>query len=253
RRPIDLDDYVQIGRMAGALSQHADEAYDVLTDDRFRMIARRMFQALTEKGADNREARRPTTVATLAAGAMTRVPDIIRIVEDFRQPGRSFLMPSAGVALDARSVIDISHESLIRGWGRLRHWVEEEAESAKIYRRLAETAALHELGTAGLWHDPDLTHALTWRDNTRPNNAWAVRYHPGFAPAMAFLEQSGYARESERRQKEAKRKRALAASLSAAAGFAFVAVVAGTFWLSAERERDRAEQALEAADRAYDS
>src|SRR5262249_28114660 len=55
-RPIDLDDYVEIGRMSEALSQHADEAYDGLPNDRFRAIARRMFQALTEKGADNREA-----------------------------------------------------------------------------------------------------------------------------------------------------------------------------------------------------
>jgi hypothetical protein len=82
RRSIDLDDYFHVGRMAGALSQHADEAYDGLPDDRFRTIARRMFQALTEKGADNREARRPTTVATLADVANAPVSDVIRVVED---------------------------------------------------------------------------------------------------------------------------------------------------------------------------
>jgi tetratricopeptide (TPR) repeat protein len=247
RRPIDLDDYLQIGHMMGALSQHADEAYEGLPDDRLRATARRMFQALTEKGADNREARRPTTLAALAEVANAPVPDIIRIIEDFRQPGRSFLMPSASVAIDAGSVIDISHESLIRGWARLRKWVEEEAESAKIYRRLAETAALHEQGTAGLWHDPDLAHALAWRDKEHPNRAWAVRYHPGFAPAMSFLEKSRDERESERREKEGKRKRALALSLGAAVVCASIALVAVVNWLSANRERDRAEQALIAA------
>jgi hypothetical protein len=143
QRPIDVDDYLAIGCMAEALSQHADEAYDGLPDDHFRAIARRMFQALTEKGPDNREARRPTTVATLAEIANVPVSEIICTVEEFRQPGRSFLMPSAGVALEAGSVIDISHESLIRGWRRLRKWVEEEEESAKIYRRLSETAELN--------------------------------------------------------------------------------------------------------------
>ena len=44
QRPIDLDDYFQIGEMAGALSQHADEAYEELEDDRSRTIARRLFQ-----------------------------------------------------------------------------------------------------------------------------------------------------------------------------------------------------------------
>ena len=257
-RPIDLDDYLEIGRMSEALSQHADEAYDGLPNDRFRAIARRMFQALTEKGADNREARRPTTVATLADVADAPVSDIIRIVEDFRRPGRSFLMPPAHVVLGPDSVIDISHESLIRGWRRLRQWVEEEAESAKIYRRLAETAALHKLGTAGLWHDPDLEHALTWRDQENPNRAWADRYNPDFALAMAFLKRSRDAREMEQRQKEATRWRALAASLVAAAVLGIVAVVAVANWLSAQQalrtadtERDRAQQARIASDRAH--
>jgi hypothetical protein len=108
-----------------------------------------MFQALTEKGPDNREARRPTTVATLAQVTGVPFADIILIVAHFRRPGRSFLMPPAGVALDENSVIDISHESLIRGWQRLRKWVDEESESAKIYRRLAKTAALHREGRRG--------------------------------------------------------------------------------------------------------
>ena len=134
-----------------------------------------MFQALTEKGLDNREARRPTTVGTLAQVTGVPFPDIILVVDQFRRPGRSFLMPPAGIALDDGSVIDISHESLIRGWERLRKWVDEEADSAKVYRRLAQTAALHAQGTAGLWHDPDLEHALAWRDKEHPNAAWAER------------------------------------------------------------------------------
>ena len=138
-RPIDIDDYLAIGGMADALSQHADEAYDGLPDDRHRAIAKRVFQALSEKGLDNREARRPTTVGKLAQLVDVPIADIIRVVEDFRAPGRSFPMPAQGV-LDRLSVIDISHESLIRGWRRMRQWVEEEAESAREYRRLAETS-----------------------------------------------------------------------------------------------------------------
>ena len=111
QRPIDLDDYFQIGEMAGALSQHADEAYEELEDDRSRTIARRLFQTLTERGPDNRELRHPTSVNTLAEVADAPVPDVIRIIDNFRQPGRSLLMPPSPVALDALSVIDISHES----------------------------------------------------------------------------------------------------------------------------------------------
>ena len=176
------------------------------------------------------------------------VPDVIRIIDNFRQPGRSLLMPPSPVALDALSVIDISHESLIRGWRRLRKWAEQEAESAKIYRRLAETATLHELGTAGLFREPDLTLALEWCAKEKPTQAWAGRYHPGFVRAMDFLEKSRQARALEERQKERERRRTVAVSLGAAVVLGAVAVVAVLNWRTAATERDRAERARMAAD-----
>ena len=99
-------------------------------------------------------------------------------------------MPPPGVALDDTTLIDISHEGLIRIWTRLRRWVEEEAESARIYRRLAETSALFEKNEAGLWRNPDLQIALQWRDHNQPNEAWAQRYSPGFNRGLEFLDKS---------------------------------------------------------------
>ena len=252
QRPIDLEDYRAIGGMMEALSLHADEAFEGLPDDRYRTIARRMFQALTEKGLDNREARRPTTVGALAQVTGVPFADIVMVVDQFRRPGRSFLMPPAGVALDESSVIDISHESLIRGWKRLRQWVDEEAESAKVYRRLAQTAALNAQGTAGLWHDPDLEHALAWRDKERPNAAWGQRYDPGFEAAMAFLDKSRLAREAERRDEERRRNRELrqAHRLIYAISIALVgfAVLVGLAWyLKREAELHAANAEIAAA------
>ena len=62
---------------------------------------------------------------------------MLAVIEHFRRPGRSFLMPPADVKLMANTVLDISHESLMRLWQRLRTWVDEEAQSAQMYRRLA--------------------------------------------------------------------------------------------------------------------
>jgi tetratricopeptide (TPR) repeat protein len=251
-RPVDIDDYLAIGTMAEALSQHADEAYDSLPDERHRAIARRVFQGLSEKGTDNRETRRPTTVETLAQVAGASAPDIIRVIDEFRRPGRSFLTPAPGVALDVGSVIDISHESLIRGWRRLRQWVDEETESATVYRRLAETAALYARGTAGLWHDPDLHHALAWRESEQPNAAWGQRYHPGFEPAMAFLEESRKARDEERRLRTRTRRWALGISTAASIAMAALALFSWTKWreadqhlIEAQQEHDRMKQALD--------
>ncbi len=246
-RPIDVEDYLAIGGMADALSQHADEAYAGLPDDRYRTIAKRVFQALSEKGPDNRETRRPTTIGSLALVTDAPITDIIRVVDDFRATGRSFLMPAAMVPLNPLSVIDISHESLIRGWRRMRQWVDDEAESAREYRRLAETALLHAQGTAGLLHDPDLDHVLAWRNKEHPTADWARRYQPGFEPAMAFLEQSGLARDAERQQRHVARRRVQIASSAATAIIAIVAVVAVWQWVVARAASGRAQQALTVA------
>jgi tetratricopeptide (TPR) repeat protein len=192
-QPVDLDDYKAIGEMAEALSLHAEEAYAELPSDRYREIAKRLFQALTEKGDDNREIRRPTVVSTVAAIANATVAEVIEVIEYFRKPGRSFLTPAAGIPLTGDTMIDISHESLIRGWTRLVGWVNEERESAEVYQRLAETAALYTQERAGLWSGRDLSYALKWRDKEKPNAEWGMCYHPGFAAAMKFLDRSAAA------------------------------------------------------------
>jgi WD40 repeat protein/energy-coupling factor transporter ATP-binding protein EcfA2 len=202
-KAIDLCCYEMIGGMAEALSLHADEAYGDLPDERGRRIAERMFKLLTEKGADNRETRRPTTLGEISAVAGASESDVIAVIEKFRAPGRSFLTPPAETGLNAESLIDISHESLIRNWKRLNQWVDEETGSARIYLRLAETAALHKEGKAGLWRDPDLQIALDWREQGKPNQDWANRYNTDFELARCFLEQSQEAREAEFKRLEA--------------------------------------------------
>ena len=119
-------------------------------------------------------------------------------------------MPPAGEALAGQTVIDISHESLMRVWQRLNTWADEEAQSAQTYRRLADTAALHAAGKAGPWRDPDLQLALNWRDQSQPNETWASLYHSGFAAALHFLTQSSEARAAERAERENQRRRELA-------------------------------------------
>ncbi|HEX8772484.1 MAG TPA: hypothetical protein VF735_02695 [Pyrinomonadaceae bacterium] len=206
-RPLDLGDYEAIGGMAEALSRHADEAYNELTDERSRLIAERVFKGLTEKGADNREIRRPVVLRDLCALAEAETPEVQAVIELFRREGRTFLMPPAPVPLDEDSLIDISHESLIRNWQRLKGWVDEEAISAQIYRRLAETGALYERGEAGLWRDPDLQIALNWREKTHPNQVWASRYHKQYEAAMRFLDASVAARAAESLEAERRRKK----------------------------------------------
>ncbi|HUP42145.1 MAG TPA: AAA family ATPase [Thermoanaerobaculia bacterium] len=205
--PLDLRHYEVIGALSEALSQHAEEAYRELADDEERRIAEVLFKALTDRGSDARGIRRPCTLEEICALAAAPAERVVPVVETFRHPGRSFLMPPAGTALGPTTILDISHESLMRIWTRLIDWVEEEARAAQIYLRLSRAAARYQEGTAGLLRDPELQLSLNWREETRPTATWGERYDVAFERAMLYLDYSEKERDLylERRERERRR------------------------------------------------
>lgn len=252
--PLDLSHYETIGGLNEAISQHADEAYEELKTDRSRRIAELLFKLLTERGSDNREIRRPTRMAEVCAVAEAEEREVLSVIEAFRREGRSFLMPPPNATLRPNTFIDISHESLIRGWRRLQRWVDDEALSARIYRRLAETAALHRAGEAGLWRDPDLAIALAWREKNHPNAAWGERYSPDFDDTMKFLDESRRARDAERLERERMRRRNLRLMQALAAVFLVglcISLALGAFaYRQWNKAKEQTRQAIESEQRA---
>jgi WD40 repeat protein/energy-coupling factor transporter ATP-binding protein EcfA2 len=204
--PLDLSHYREVGGMLQALSRHADEAYEELDQDG-QEIAQRVFKRLTKRGPDNQDVRDPARLGELCQVVGADQAAVERVVNAFRKKGRSFVLPPDTVSLNSDSLIDISHESLIRNWARLKEWADEEAESARIYTRLAETAVLHSLKKESLYRDPALQNAIYWQEHNRPNAAWARRYHADYEGAMEFLRNSADSRDREGRQKEEQRRR----------------------------------------------
>lgn len=201
---MTLADYDAIGGLKQALSDHADEAFSELTEQG-RRIAESLFRRLSERGADQRDIRRPTPVSELAEVAGVAPAEIKAVVEAFRRPDRCFLTPPADNALTPETFIDIGHESLIRQWQRMTAWVREEAESAEIYQRLEKTALRWQQGLAALWTPPDLDIALQWRRQEQPTDAWAARYGNAFDLAMQFLDASQQAEQERHRQERHRR------------------------------------------------
>jgi energy-coupling factor transporter ATP-binding protein EcfA2 len=237
--PIDLRHYEAIGTMKEALSQHAEEAFRELADEKSRIIAEKMFKALTDRGSDARGVRSPRPLEEICALTDASEGEVAEVVEAFRRPGRSFLMPPAAVPLRPSSIIDISHESLMRIWKRLIQWVDEEARSAQVYLRISKAAAQFQEGKAGLFRDPELQLALNWRDETKPNAIWAQRYDVAFERAMVFLEHSKRQRDLETEEKERQRRRQLqwARRLAVILGLgALVTLVFGLYAMTARIE-----------------
>ena len=249
---IDLADYEKIGTIRDALSLHAEEAYQDAVAIGQATTAARIFKALTDTFSDPRGVRRPTTVGALADVCETSAQNVIEVVEIFRRPGRSFLMPPAAVPLTGRSIIDISHESLMRCWTRLITWAEEERAAAAFYTRLAQAADWYEEGTAGLWRNPELELAQAWRAENDPTAAWARRYHEGFARAIAFLDRSLQERDRLEAEREHERRAKLRRTQLVAGVLATMLVVAIGLGMFAWSERQRAQANLDLARQAVD-
>ncbi|MFN7600495.1 MAG: High-affnity carbon uptake protein Hat/HatR, partial [Bacteroidota bacterium] len=222
---LDLKHYEAIGTMSEALSMHANEAYDELDEDQQR-ICEILFKAITEKRGENFGIRRPTRLNEIASICDASEADVIAVIDKFREPGRSLLTPAAGTALSSRSMIDISHESLMRIWVRLKNWVDDESDAVQMYLRLAEAASMYQVGKAGLWRPPDLQLALNWQAKHKPTLVWGQRYNPAFERTIIFLEYSKKEFDTEQRIKELEQKRKLRTARVTAIVFGILAMLA---------------------------
>ena len=219
-----MGEYEAIGKMEKALSEHANEAFDELSEEGQR-ICEVLFKTITEKGADNRGVRRPTRLEDIADIAAADIGELKTVIEKFRAPGRSFVTPSSEVPLTKESIIDLSHESLMRIWNRLKVWVDEESSAVQMYLRLSEASALYQEGKTGLWRPPDLQIALNWEKKQKPTLAWAQRHNPAFERAMVFLHTSAKEYEADELNKIKLQKRALQRSRMIAAVLGVAAII----------------------------
>lgn len=218
---IRLEDYEAIGGLGEAISSHADHVLDTIElppvepaagpaapaedgPSRNKLaIAERMFRRLTEGSGREGDIRRPATFGELLEITRAREADLRAVIDTFRAPGNNFLTPLPHLPIETETIIDISHESLIRQWKKLREWTNRESDSAATYRRLEQQAILWREGKAGLWSSPDLERAMIWRAEQRPSAAWARQYGREFDTALKFLDASRSANRNASRRRRA--------------------------------------------------
>jgi phospholipase C len=234
---IGQDQYQAVGGWDNALNKHAETVWNSLGER--RDLAKRMFQRLTEKGTVGREVRRPATVHQLSEIAEVTEDEVTQVADHFRGPGCNFLT-SPDRELTGNSVIDISHESLIRRWKQLNEWTAEEAAWGEWYRRVEDR-----VGIRGAYLvDPELQSAVQAQAKGRWNEPWAERYRteqdgirPAYADVIRFLEDSRKRRSDE--ISRLRRTRVIVAVVAVL--FAALSVCATYFWLTARKAHHQAE------------
>lgn len=190
---IGFTHYELAGTLSEAVSRHADEVLHASGhDNAHARAARKIFQQLTESVPGHGNMIRPASVKMLCAVAGVDFNLMFDIINAFRSAG--FLRLTHGVSLGHDTVIEICHESLISRWNKLHTWVQEEARSADVYRRLLEAARSYTSGDGVLYGEPELSEALLQRE-AEWNDAWAERYGGDFERTTEFLEKSKFARD----------------------------------------------------------
>lgn len=263
-RVLKLEDYEKLGGIGSApgadgataggqvnaLSAHADEILSGLTADQ-QHLASILFRALTEShGAGGRDVRRPIALGEAAAVAGVAPEQLIPVVDAFRAPGRNLLTPPINVPLTPQTVVDISHESLIRQWGTLREWLREEADAARIYLHVEANAKLWREGNSGLMTMPYLGIARAWREREQPNAPWAKRYGDDFDLAMEFLDKSFATERQHVEAEEAARRRSAWRTRAVAIAMTVLAIIAGGFAYFGFQAANKAQKSAEEASRA---
>jgi energy-coupling factor transporter ATP-binding protein EcfA2 len=109
------------------------------------------------------------------------VGDVINI---FRQEGNSFIRPFITEDPNSRkltsdTVLDITHESLIRNWSKLNKWAEKEFEFYSTYldfRKQLDRWKQSNRSSGFLLPIGPLTYFENWYNTCKPNVAWLRRY-----------------------------------------------------------------------------
>ncbi|HKQ51189.1 MAG TPA: TIR domain-containing protein, partial [Pyrinomonadaceae bacterium] len=156
---LTLEAYRESGGVEGAIAKRADAIYDSFTPEQ-QQIVRRIMLRLTQPGEGTEDTRRRATMDELVTrmGENKAVEDVTQTMANARllttdeEPGKQ--------------VVEVSHEALIRGWPRLRKWIEEDRAGLRILRRLTEAAREWQptKDESLLYRGAHLAQASEWRE-----------------------------------------------------------------------------------------
>src|SRR4030095_226021 len=232
---LDLGDYKRIGGIEKALSNHADEALQGMSAAELN-LTKKIFQALTGIDENGRKIRRPARLNELQAVSGADKEIILSIINRFIEGNKCFLVINK-LENENDLLIDISHESLIRQWSILNAWVDEEAESGKMFLRLSESARLYSENKKDLLAGNELHQILQWFYSFSPGKKWTQRYDSGYEKNIQYLKESEK-EEQKQRLIKLRNRRLLIASLI------FIIIIISGFAYSIYQNNIRNKKAL---------
>jgi WD40 repeat protein len=207
---LTLEAYEASGGAAGALARTADTTYGALGDERQR-IAKRVLLRLTQPGEGTEDTRRRASMAELTDGVddPAEVAAVVGALADAR------LLTLGRDDATGEPVVDIAHEALIRGWPRLRGWIDEDREALRLQRRLTDASRE--------WEAADREESLLYRGPSLA--AWEGRDLSALNDREREFLRAG--RDRDQRDRAARRRRTRLTVTGLTLALLVVATVAG--------------------------
>ena len=127
-RTLTLQGYTDAGGVKKAITQTAEGVYDKLSPIE-QNIARGIFLRLTELGEGVQDTRRRVKMNELGQNKeQDAVSKVLKTLTDAR------------LVTAEEDSAEVAHEALIREWGTLRKWLDEDRESLRLHRHVTESA-----------------------------------------------------------------------------------------------------------------
>jgi WD40 repeat protein/DNA-binding SARP family transcriptional activator len=186
---LTLDGYRATGGVEGALAQRAEAVHGSLAADE-QAVTRRVMLRLTQPGDGTADTRRRVAFAELVGREEERatVERVVGTLTDAR-------LLTTGATSDGERHVEVAHEALIRGWPRLRAWIDEDRAGLLVHRRLTAAAAQWvrlEEEPGALYRGVQLSEAAAWAERDGADTNPLER---------AFLAASLEAQGAERRRR----------------------------------------------------
>jgi WD40 repeat protein len=223
---LTLEAYRESGGVEAALANRAEATYASFTVEE-QEIARRALLRLTLPGDGTEDTRRRAAFRELIGSPLE--VDAVEAVINRLAESRLVTVSRAEGSADAW--VDLSHEALIRGWPRMRAWIDDDREALRVHRRIADAAAEWER----FGRDDD---ALLRGARLAEANEFAAT-----DPTLMSEDERNFVGASVERQKRERasrdrlRRRTTALAVGLAGVFLVIAATAGLLWLRSEDQR----------------
>ncbi|MBS1554454.1 MAG: hypothetical protein JSU09_05980 [Bacteroidetes bacterium] len=181
--------------LQNVLNTHANKLYTyaaetakakynlALSEDDAHFIIETAFKCLT-KIDNSRAVRNRMTLSEITAIINQPHLDhkkVDQVLSVFREPGNTLLRPFLDEVpeLSESSVLDITHESLIRNWENLSQWARDEFNSYTTYLDFSQQMnrwVESDKSNSFLLYIGPLTFFENWFEKVKPNTEWIARY-----------------------------------------------------------------------------